>query len=424
MQCPSTTMISIQFSQYGRQLPSYQVCPRGPGQEFPEEEDTNCLATSSLRVLFDLCQNQRKCRVLASTDTFRQDPCPKTPKYLKVLYKCVPSAFINVTVCEGEQLQLNCSKGTRIAVYSALYGRTPTEASRCTDKIQRYADCRSSTAEEEVIARCHGKRRCAIEAQEYVFGNPCPQGIQKYLKVEYACAPRKIFKHMHKIRHKNKKGRRKKGRKTTLPTGETTVSMTTTSSVLNKVTKGPPNMYPAGISLKMIPSRGNLVRKGDLSVNKDKKDSVTGSGGNLDMTLTSVLCPNNSLVTPAPSHVGRGATGLVVDWFNALNFLQENEEKAVLYMMLGVFGGLIFLLIVIIIRLIIRNKQQRRTKLDVTDPVHANAIPPENHIEAPTLSRHDSMDRIEVVRFEPRSTLMRASLLDSNGDRSLNHYYR
>ena len=91
-------------------------------------------------------------------------------------------------------------------------------------------------------------------------------------------------------------------------------------------------------------------------------------------------------------------------------------------MIVGISAGLILLLFVIIIKLIIRNKRQRRTKLDVTDPIHINSVPPENHIEAPTLSRHDSIDRIEVVRFEPRSTLMRASLLDS-GDRSLNHYY-
>lgn len=50
--CPPATMISIQFSQYGRQVPSYEMCP--PKKDLPQDdwfqEDTNCLATTSLRV--------------------------------------------------------------------------------------------------------------------------------------------------------------------------------------------------------------------------------------------------------------------------------------------------------------------------------------------------------------------------------------
>lgn len=44
--------------------------------------------------MFDSCQNRRQCQVMASTNTFRQDPCPKTSKYLKVSYKCNPSKYI------------------------------------------------------------------------------------------------------------------------------------------------------------------------------------------------------------------------------------------------------------------------------------------------------------------------------------------
>jgi hypothetical protein len=50
--CPPATMISIQFSQYGRQVPSYEMCP--PKKDLYQDEwfqeDTNCLATTSLRV--------------------------------------------------------------------------------------------------------------------------------------------------------------------------------------------------------------------------------------------------------------------------------------------------------------------------------------------------------------------------------------
>ena len=50
-----------------------------------------------------------------------------------------------------------------------------------------FLDCRSSTAIEEVMKRCHGRNHCVIEAEEYVFGNPCPPGVQKYLTLSYTC---------------------------------------------------------------------------------------------------------------------------------------------------------------------------------------------------------------------------------------------
>lgn len=89
---------------------------------------------------------------------------------------------------------------------------------------------------------------------------------------------------------------------------------------------------------------------------------------------------------------------------NVFFFFTENEEKAVLYLVIGICFGVICLLIVVVIKLIIRNKLQRKSKLDVTDPVLSNPLPPPNHIEPPTMSRTGSIDRIEVVRFEPRGT--------------------
>jgi hypothetical protein len=50
IKCPLNTMISIQLSQYGRQAPSYQQCPVERNDDIWEPENTNCLATTSLRV--------------------------------------------------------------------------------------------------------------------------------------------------------------------------------------------------------------------------------------------------------------------------------------------------------------------------------------------------------------------------------------
>lgn len=52
LRCPSGTTINIQWAQYGRQLPSRKMCPHSmtfwPPNSY--EEDTNCLAPTSLEV--------------------------------------------------------------------------------------------------------------------------------------------------------------------------------------------------------------------------------------------------------------------------------------------------------------------------------------------------------------------------------------
>ena len=34
---------------------------------------------------------------------------------------------------------------------------------------------------------CHGRKTCTVDAEEYVFGDPCPMGVNKYLNVIYTC---------------------------------------------------------------------------------------------------------------------------------------------------------------------------------------------------------------------------------------------
>lgn len=93
--------------------------------------------------------------------------------------------------------------------------------------------------------------------------------------------------------------------------------------------------------------------------------------------------------------------------------------------MLGVAFGIISLLFLVIIRLALINKRKSRAKLDVSEPAHADHPAPSNHIEAPTLERSDSIDRIDVVRFNPmRSRDFATCTLRSDiGNRSLTNYY-
>ena len=41
---------------------------------------------------------------------------------------------------------------------------------------------------------CHGRKRCTVEAEEYVFGSPCPAGVYKYLNIVYTCGKYKKYK--------------------------------------------------------------------------------------------------------------------------------------------------------------------------------------------------------------------------------------
>lgn len=60
MSCPPGMLVSIQFAQYGRQVPSSEMCPNpeqsddsipgNPWQRSLLVENTNCLATTSLTV--------------------------------------------------------------------------------------------------------------------------------------------------------------------------------------------------------------------------------------------------------------------------------------------------------------------------------------------------------------------------------------
>ena len=64
--------------------------------------------------------------------------------------------------------------------------------------------------------------------------------------------------------------------------------------------------------------RNKNDKKGDL-IDRDVKNTATDYSS-MDVTVT--LCPNNSLPDPVPASVEGAGSGIVVDWFNALNFLR------------------------------------------------------------------------------------------------------
>ncbi|BFZ25057.1 hypothetical protein BsWGS_28096 [Bradybaena similaris] len=164
-------------------------------------------------VMLDLCEDRSSCVVLASPETFTQDPCVGTPKYLEAHYKCRPDEFEHRTVCEGETMEIVCGRGDRIAVYSAMFGRTLNGTDRCPASKQEYIDCQAAGTLSEVSSRCQGRRECALTASHSVFGDPCAAAINTYLTVSYACVPRKILKQIHHRTNKKKKRKKKKKKK-------------------------------------------------------------------------------------------------------------------------------------------------------------------------------------------------------------------
>ncbi|XP_021964709.2 protein eva-1 isoform X7 [Folsomia candida] len=207
LRCPTGTTISVQLAQYGKTAPSPTLC-HSPGSIHPELVDSSitdpynnitCLMPSAiqyqlLQTVVGLCQKKTSCKFQTSPRTFGGDPCPGARKYMETVYKCRPTEFKSVIGCETEVVQLRCNRSSRLAIYSANYGRTEYESVQCPQsKGVPEESCLSSFATETVMQMCHGKRRCALSVDPATFGTPCKPESSMYLKVIFTCVPRKVL---------------------------------------------------------------------------------------------------------------------------------------------------------------------------------------------------------------------------------------
>ncbi|CAH0562629.1 unnamed protein product [Brassicogethes aeneus] len=153
-------------------------------------EDIHCCRPS-----WRLARKKRQCKFQTNPKTFGGDPCPGVRKYVEVAYKCRPYEFRSKVACENERIQLKCNPNQRVAVYSASYGRTEYESIQCPQPQGVPEEtCLVSYATETVMHRCHGQRSCELTADSSTFGEICKVNSRKYLKVVYACVPRKVLK--------------------------------------------------------------------------------------------------------------------------------------------------------------------------------------------------------------------------------------
>jgi hypothetical protein len=210
LRCPPGTSISIEIAQYGKSAPSKSLC--GPKTTQSSISKTsynynvsclwpNALQYSLLQTVVEACQKKRQCKFKTSPKTFGGDPCPGVRKYVEVAYKCRPYEFRSKVACENERIQLKCNPNSRVAVYSASYGRTEYESIQCPQpQGVREETCLVSYATETVMQLCHGKRSCELSADISTFGSPCKPESRMYLKVVYTCVPRKVLKEQYEGR--------------------------------------------------------------------------------------------------------------------------------------------------------------------------------------------------------------------------------
>ncbi|XP_072538716.1 rhamnose-binding lectin-like [Salminus brasiliensis] len=176
-------LIKVKSAIYGRT--DHTVC--SAGRRRSEIRNTRC--SLSIPLISKRCDGQIACEF--KTDVLpSHDPCIGTYKYYNTTYDCIQGR-ISVT-CEGGYSKLDCGD-SMIQIIGANYGRT--DQTTCSDGIRKRmiknTNCHAPHSLTRVITRCNNKRRCAVEASNTIFTDPC-FGTYKYLTVSYFCRPHPV----------------------------------------------------------------------------------------------------------------------------------------------------------------------------------------------------------------------------------------
>ncbi|XP_021246595.1 protein eva-1 homolog A isoform X3 [Numida meleagris] len=426
LRCPHRTTISIQSSFYGRIVPSHQMCPSRYPHSYATliKEDVACSVGTSLQML-DECQDRRSCQFLVNSRLFGIDPCPGTGKYLLVWYKCRPNEYKSKVACEDDKLRLSCKKSMVIAIYSAIFGRTQGGSLECPYQNlgMPTIECKSDTALQLMIKRCHGKRSCSIYASTYEFGDPCYPGIQKHLNVIYTCVPRKLL-HETQPRPVSYQGFQKP-------------HFPLQPRVFD------PNVIGDGVFLSDVspPSIGRA-----LPAEKKKGRSATF----YPLDNTPFLLPVDETQPPAFTSsmepVGVSTEmALLSNVLAAYAFVTENPERAALYFVSGVCIGLVLTLLALVLRVSCRTDCKRSSAKKPPRERESASASSDSEDDSDTTSdlsarRHRRFERTlnmnvftsaeeleRAQRLEERERIIREIWMngqpDIPGTRSLNRYY-
>ncbi|XP_033635009.1 protein eva-1 homolog C-like [Asterias rubens] len=367
--CPNNTVITIENANYGRQVPNKHMCPYrwstvGSYQVKQFHEDTNCKAINSRQIIQNMCESRQLCKISVSSDLFGGDPCPGTNKYLDVTYKCKPSTFRNMVVCEDSHMMLHCDNKEVLAIHSAGFGRPIAENMKCPSFTMDETECESHNSLEEVMKRCHGKRHCAVKASTRVFGEPCQQGTYKYLSVIYTCVSKRIF--------------RKPRRFTGIPTVPYNFVINPTFPT-----------YSQGYDHRSQSPK----TMSESTDNQPGGDIFSTTGSSVYATRT----PYNISYEPTVQAEQEESMGFFTGILAAIGYIQMNTEVFILYMSIGCCMGVLVTLLWCVIRLQCQNydlkKKLKESNIPKSDTDAVNR----------TLSRNGSI--LESVRQENREDI-------------------
>ncbi|XP_011503866.1 PREDICTED: latrophilin Cirl-like [Ceratosolen solmsi marchali] len=90
IECREGELIHLIRANYGRF--SITICNEHGNTDW----SVNCMSPKSFRVLYNKCNQQQNCSIVASTSHFG-DPCPNTLKYLEAHYQCISASTTTTT---------------------------------------------------------------------------------------------------------------------------------------------------------------------------------------------------------------------------------------------------------------------------------------------------------------------------------------
>jgi hypothetical protein len=472
IRCPRTTIVSVQFAQYVRQASAHKRCSstsslststststsasQGQGSTttssanslsssssvaLADADGTDCLATNStlqyqlFTVVVETCTEQKQCKLSTAAHEFGKDPCPETEKHVEVVFKCRPNEFVTKVICEGEQLQLKCQKGTRIAIYSANFGRRQRGCLDCPQpEGMEEEECQASYATEMVMRICHGRRKCNMLADIQTFGNPCSEGVKPYLRVVYTCVPTKVLKSMYLINGDGEDEEEANDGDLDLveessypppPTDDTTIidgeevsheqvkptkpskkkpqpaksfsSSSSSSSTFSPEIHNPDNSDNVSLpspTFSLPPlSTGRDVQGDDSDEKKEDGDQTN---------CTESVPPERDLTI-----------GFITEWIGAYNYLKDNTEKLALYLMVSISAGLVLFLVVVVGRLCVQKRRERaRAQLNISEPLPNGFGDDMSDLDQDITDLSHGSSRmpepnVEMVRYTSRSTMRR-----------------
>ncbi|XP_053641006.2 protein eva-1 isoform X1 [Cherax quadricarinatus] len=375
LQCPVNTTIDITFARYGRPRQAegdekgvgHDPCPPTvPPSPHQQQLTTGCeysheINYKTLKLVIMKCQHKKKCQIDVVPHTFSDiDPCPDIRKYIEVAYKCRPETFISKITCVPGDLTLTCEKNSRLAIYSALFGRRLEGSYTCPQpRGVPEEDCQASYANEIVMKLCHGHRECHLGADPKMFGTPCSPDSLMYLTTAYTCVPKKILKTTSQEEDEEAEEGDEVQEEGSL--------MISAMQPPSSHPASPDPFYPASPQHTQSPT---IFYNPTVTTKTSNKKSEKVNSPDKDYPRDSVAKPDliNCTVTILSGSRDH-KIGFLTEWMRAIAFMKRNLEKLILYLMVGLCVGLLLFLIVVVGRLLLERHQAKKEAKMMHDPL-------------------------------------------------------